>query len=117
MLSTLPCEDGRFNIPHRRNKPAYRHFRLRLMSCRRCLGMYISSTTFECRTHSRVPFSEDESAEQIVSRHIGLLHRYNEAKDAAQVRNLASSGPPVILTVDGADPHREGESSSFCSSQ
>ena len=63
------------------------------------------------------PSSDDENAEQIVSRHIGLLHRYNEAKDAAQVRNLASSGPPVILTVDGADPHREGESSSLCSSQ
>ena len=29
--------------------------------------------------------SEDEDAEKIVSRHIKLLHRYNEAKDAAQV--------------------------------
>ncbi|KAG2123750.1 hypothetical protein DEU56DRAFT_829023 [Suillus clintonianus] len=28
---------------------------------------------------------EDESAEVIVSRHIKLLHRYNEAKDATQV--------------------------------
>ncbi|TBU52396.1 Swi5-domain-containing protein [Dichomitus squalens] len=28
---------------------------------------------------------EDENAEQIVSRHIKLLHRYNEAKDAAQI--------------------------------
>ncbi|KAG1742771.1 uncharacterized protein EDB91DRAFT_1247577 [Suillus paluster] len=28
---------------------------------------------------------EDESAEAIVSRHISLLHRYNEAKDAAQL--------------------------------
>ncbi|KAI0778956.1 DNA repair protein [Trametes elegans] len=28
---------------------------------------------------------EDENAEQIVSRHIKLLHRYNEAKDATQI--------------------------------
>ncbi|KAI0640228.1 DNA repair protein [Trametes polyzona] len=28
---------------------------------------------------------EDQNAEQIVSRHIKLLHRYNEAKDAAQI--------------------------------
>ncbi|KAI0701264.1 DNA repair protein [Cerioporus squamosus] len=28
---------------------------------------------------------EDENAEQIVSRHIKLLHAYNEAKDAAQI--------------------------------
>ncbi|KAI8981295.1 DNA repair protein [Trametes punicea] len=28
---------------------------------------------------------ENENAEQIVSRHIKLLHRYNEAKDAAQI--------------------------------
>ena len=27
----------------------------------------------------------DENAEEIVSRHIKLLHRYNEAKDATQV--------------------------------
>lgn len=29
--------------------------------------------------------SEDENAEKIVSRHIKLLHKYNEAKDATQV--------------------------------
>ncbi|KAI0658359.1 DNA repair protein [Cubamyces menziesii] len=28
---------------------------------------------------------ENENAEQIVSRHIKLLHKYNEAKDAAQI--------------------------------
>ncbi|KAG1807832.1 uncharacterized protein BJ212DRAFT_1385683 [Suillus subaureus] len=28
---------------------------------------------------------EDESAEAIVSKHINLLHRYNEAKDATQL--------------------------------
>ncbi|PIL31217.1 hypothetical protein GSI_05915 [Ganoderma sinense ZZ0214-1] len=28
---------------------------------------------------------EDENAEKIVSRHIKLLHRYNEAKDATQI--------------------------------
>ncbi|KAI0354771.1 hypothetical protein OH77DRAFT_1521644 [Trametes cingulata] len=28
---------------------------------------------------------ENENAEQIVSRHIKLLHRYNEAKDATQI--------------------------------
>ncbi|KAG9313878.1 hypothetical protein JVU11DRAFT_4646 [Chiua virens] len=28
----------------------------------------------------------NESAEEIVSRHIKLLHRYNEAKDATQVQ-------------------------------
>ena len=33
---------------------------------------------------SRAP-SEDENAEKIVSRHIKLLHKYNEAKDATQV--------------------------------
>ncbi|KAF8555143.1 hypothetical protein OG21DRAFT_1508082 [Imleria badia] len=27
----------------------------------------------------------DENAEEIVSRHIKLLHRYNEAKDATQI--------------------------------
>ncbi|KAI0937370.1 hypothetical protein AcW1_001369 [Taiwanofungus camphoratus] len=31
---------------------------------------------------------EDEDVELIVSRHIKLLHQYNEAKDAAQVRFL-----------------------------
>lgn len=30
--------------------------------------------------------SENENAEQIVSRHIKLLHQYNETKDATQVR-------------------------------
>ena len=29
--------------------------------------------------------SDGENADKIVSRHIKLLHRYNEAKDAAQV--------------------------------
>ncbi|KAH9071033.1 DNA repair protein [Lactarius deliciosus] len=29
--------------------------------------------------------SPGEDAQQIVSRHIKLLHRYNEAKDAAQI--------------------------------
>ncbi|KAH9885419.1 DNA repair protein [Cubamyces lactineus] len=28
---------------------------------------------------------EDDNAEQIVSHHIKLLHRYNEAKDATQI--------------------------------
>ncbi|KAI0327676.1 hypothetical protein GY45DRAFT_1327324 [Cubamyces sp. BRFM 1775] len=28
---------------------------------------------------------ENENAEQIVSRHIKLLHKYNEAKDATQI--------------------------------
>ncbi|KAM5539894.1 hypothetical protein V8D89_006397 [Ganoderma adspersum] len=28
---------------------------------------------------------EDENAEKIVSRHIKLLHKYNEAKDATQI--------------------------------
>ncbi|ETW86604.1 hypothetical protein HETIRDRAFT_99077 [Heterobasidion irregulare TC 32-1] len=28
---------------------------------------------------------KEENAEKIVSRHIKLLHRYNEAKDAAQI--------------------------------
>jgi Swi5 len=30
-------------------------------------------------------FRNGEDAQKIVSRHIKLLHRYNEAKDAAQV--------------------------------
>ena len=30
-------------------------------------------------------FRPNENAEEIVSRHIKLLHRYNEAKDATQV--------------------------------
>ncbi|KAI0290541.1 DNA repair protein [Multifurca ochricompacta] len=29
--------------------------------------------------------SPEEDAQKIVSRHIKLLHRYNEAKDAAQI--------------------------------
>ncbi|KAG1841545.1 hypothetical protein DFJ58DRAFT_732396 [Suillus subalutaceus] len=31
---------------------------------------------------------EDESAETVVSRHINLLHHYNEAKDATQLAAL-----------------------------
>jgi hypothetical protein len=31
-------------------------------------------------------FSEEEDAELIVKKHIALLHLYNEAKDATQVR-------------------------------
>ncbi|EJD45779.1 hypothetical protein AURDEDRAFT_64202, partial [Auricularia subglabra TFB-10046 SS5] len=38
-----------------------------------------------------------ESAEQIVSRHIKLLHEYNEAKDACQV---------ILGKVSGASPER-----------
>ncbi|KAH8094698.1 DNA repair protein [Cristinia sonorae] len=30
-------------------------------------------------------FGEDENADECVSRHIKLLHQYNEAKDAAQI--------------------------------
>ncbi|KAG1727871.1 hypothetical protein EDB19DRAFT_1642729, partial [Suillus lakei] len=37
--------------------------------------------------------SEDESAEAIVSRHINLLHRYNEAKDATQMLIYCYSSP------------------------
>lgn len=33
---------------------------------------------------------ENEDAEKIVKRHIALLHRYNEAKDATQVREGGS---------------------------
>ncbi|KAA1477254.1 hypothetical protein DENSPDRAFT_884940 [Dentipellis sp. KUC8613] len=32
-----------------------------------------------------VQLGEGEDADKIVSRHIRLLHRYNEAKDAAQI--------------------------------
>jgi len=31
------------------------------------------------------PFSENEDPEKIVSRHIKLLHQYNESKDATQI--------------------------------
>ncbi|KAJ4488576.1 hypothetical protein J3R30DRAFT_3242416, partial [Lentinula aciculospora] len=31
---------------------------------------------------------QDKDAEKIVNKHIKLLHRYNEAKDAAQVREF-----------------------------
>lgn len=34
-----------------------------------------------CETVSRI----NEDAEKIVKRHIALLHKYNEAKDATQV--------------------------------
>jgi hypothetical protein len=34
----------------------------------------------------------DEDAQQIVSRHIKLLHEYNEAKDATQVRVTEAIG-------------------------
>ena len=33
-------------------------------------------------------FREDVNADKIVSKHIKLLHRYNEAKDATQVSRL-----------------------------
>ena len=33
-------------------------------------------------------FSEEEDAELIVKKHIALLHLYNEAKDATQVRDF-----------------------------
>ncbi|OJA12137.1 hypothetical protein AZE42_05134 [Rhizopogon vesiculosus] len=39
---------------------------------------------------------EDESAEAIVSRHINLLHRYNEAKDATQ---LAASKETTVRQI------------------
>ena len=43
----------------------------------------------------------EEDAQQIVSRHIKLLHRYNEAKDATQVRlyALPSNDGPHQLTL------------------
>ncbi len=49
----------------------------------------LSSTLCAARrtlaTPHRIASSEDENAEKIVSRHIKLLHKYNEAKDATQV--------------------------------
>ena len=40
-------------------------------------------------------YIRDENAEEIVSKHIKLLHRYNEAKDATQVHLIASYILPV----------------------
>ncbi|KAH8977858.1 hypothetical protein EDB92DRAFT_1808142, partial [Lactarius akahatsu] len=45
-----------------------------------------------------------EDAQQIVSRHIKLLHRYNEAKDAAQiiigkVRHLYTHAPSLRMSA------------------
>ena len=44
-------------------------------------------------------FSEEEDAELIVKKHIALLHLYNEAKDATQVRveRLLVEGLPTIV--------------------
>lgn len=55
-------------------------------------------------------FRSNENAEEIVSRHIKLLHRYNEAKDATQVLNGFSC---VRYQTDVhcflcKDPHRKG---------
>lgn len=41
---------------------------------------------------------EDENPDEIVSRHIKLLHRYNEAKDAAQVNQYCSAYTLHLLT-------------------
>lgn len=38
-----------------------------------------------CAIGDTLPRRPGEDAQQIVSRHIKLLHRYNEAKDAAQI--------------------------------
>jgi hypothetical protein len=46
------------------------------------------------------PTLRKEKPEKIVSRHIKLLHRYNEAKDAAQVRG-ASGSSILIQRADG----------------
>ena len=43
--------------------------------------------------------SADVDAEKIVKKHIKLLHRYNEAKDATQVRHKWTSFSTHILTV------------------
>ncbi|KAI6031240.1 hypothetical protein BKA83DRAFT_4045665, partial [Pisolithus microcarpus] len=40
---------------------------------------------------------EGENAETIVSNHIKLLHRYNEAKDATQVRTGPVFGLASLL--------------------
>lgn len=55
------------------------------------LGMSIGERTARCGILSLASRArEGENAEQIVSQHIKLLHRYNEAKDATQVRRVVS---------------------------
>ena len=44
-----------------------------------------SSTRYLCFIFPSPQKREGENADEIVSKHIKLLHRYNEAKDAAQI--------------------------------
>ena len=45
--------------------------------------------------------SKDEDAEEIVNKHIRLLHSYNEAKDATQVYWLVASSFCLLLKLYG----------------
>ena len=55
-------------------------------------------------------YRENENAEQIVSRHIKLLHKYNEAKDAAQVHiSVDSRAWTGLMRCTAIDPYRKGE--------
>lgn len=71
----------------RNNRNISQSSRKRQTNCRKDLGI--------CASHHPnnvliTFFRPNENAEEIVSRHIKLLHRYNEAKDATQVQNKFS---------------------------
>ncbi|TFY63699.1 hypothetical protein EVJ58_g3099 [Rhodofomes roseus] len=58
----------------------------RKLGCVQCACAHVADDLYVL-TGTRVclHYRENEDAAKIVSRHIKLLHRYNEAKDAAQI--------------------------------
>lgn len=72
---------------------------MRYISCKHDLGNvhFVHEDCYELINsyHKR----EGEDADQIVSKHIKLLHQYNEAKDAAQVRSQVETTEQSMLTA------------------
>jgi hypothetical protein len=65
-------------------------------NARVCIGV----TTLCVHLPTSVLCSENEDAEKICKRHIHLLHKYNEAKDATQVSRVLITYIYIYLNAD-----------------